>query len=60
VFNTEMRFEPIARGTLLVTLVAGNPKGLLKMAAVTLSNHRRHEIEADLRNLRQLIESRAL
>jgi carbon monoxide dehydrogenase subunit G len=60
VFNTEVRFDPIVQGTRLVTLVAGNPKGLLKLAAVTLSHHRRHEIEADMHNLKQLMESRAL
>jgi uncharacterized membrane protein len=57
VFSTEVCFEPIARGTRVVTLVAGNPKGLLKVAAVTLSNHRRHEIEADLQNLKRMMET---
>jgi uncharacterized membrane protein len=57
VFSTEVRFKRIARGTRLVTLVAGNPRGLVKLVAVTLSNHRRHEIEADIRNLKRLMEA---
>jgi uncharacterized membrane protein len=57
VFSTEVRFEPIARGTRVVTLIAGNPRGLLKVAAVTLSSHRRHEIEADLLNLKRMMEA---
>ena len=56
-FMTEVSFEPIARGTRLVTLVAGQPKGLVKLAAITLSNHRRHEIEADLQNLKRMMEA---
>ncbi len=39
---------------------AASCNGLLKLAAVTLSNYRRHEIEADMRNLKHLMESRAL
>jgi uncharacterized membrane protein len=60
IFGTEVRFERIAQGTRLVTLVDGKPKGLLKVAAITLSNFRRSEIEADLRTLKQLMESGAL
>ena len=56
-FSTEVTFEPIARGTRMVTLVAGQPKGLAKLAAITLSNHRRHEIEADLHNLKRMLEA---
>jgi hypothetical protein len=59
-FGTEVRFEPTSKGTRLVTLVAGRPKGVLKLAAVTLSDYRRSEIEADLINLKDLMESRAL
>jgi hypothetical protein len=56
-FTTEVSFERIAGGTRLVTLVAGQPKGLVKLAAITLSNHRRHEIEADLHNLKRMLEA---
>ncbi len=59
-FSTEVSFEPIADGTRLVTMVAGQPKGLVKLAAITLSNHRRHEIEADLHNLKRMMEARLL
>ena len=59
-FTTEVTFEPIARGTRMVTLVAGQPKGLVKLAAITLSSHRRHEIEADLHNLKQMLEAGSL
>jgi uncharacterized membrane protein len=59
-FGTEVRFERIASGTRLVTLVEGQPRGLLKLAAIALSHHRQSEIEADLRNLKQLMESEAL
>jgi uncharacterized membrane protein len=56
-FSTDVRFDRTARGTRLVTLVAGNPTGLAKLAAITLSNHRRHEIEADLHNLKHMMEA---
>jgi uncharacterized membrane protein len=56
-FTTDVRFEPVARGTRMVTLVAGQPKGLVKLAAITLSNHRRHEIESDLHNLKRMMEA---
>jgi uncharacterized membrane protein len=56
-FTTDVRFEAIAGGTRVVTLVAGQPKGLLKLAAVTLSNHRRREIDADLQNLKRMMEA---
>ena len=56
-FSTDVRFDRTARGTRLVTLVAGNPTGLVRLAAITLSNHRRHEIEADLHNLKQMMEA---
>ena len=56
-FTTEVSFEPIAGGTRLVTLIAGQPKGLVKLAAITLSNHRRHEIEADLHSLKRMLEA---
>ena len=56
-FTTEVSFEPIGRGTRMVTLVAGQPKGLAKLAAITLSSHRRHEIEADLKNLKRMMEA---
>ncbi len=59
-FGTEVRFERIAQGTRLVTLVEGQPSGLIKVMAVTLSKFRRSEIEADLRNLKQLMESGTL
>lgn len=59
-FSTEVNFEPIARGTRMVTLVAGQPKGLAKLAAITLSNHRRHEIESDLHNLKRMLEAELL
>jgi hypothetical protein len=59
-FTTEVSFEPIVRGTRLVTWVAGQPKGLAKLAAITLSSHRRHEIEADLHNLKAMLEARSL
>jgi uncharacterized membrane protein len=59
-FGTEVRCEPIAQGTRLVTLIEGKAKGLLKLATVALSHHRQTEIEADLRNLKQLMESAAL
>ena len=59
-FGTEVRFERIAAGTRLVTLVEGQPPGLLKLAAVALSHQRQSEIAADLRNLKQLMESAAL
>ena len=59
-FTTEVSFEPIARGTRMVTLVAGQPKGLVKLAAITLSSHRRHEIEADLHNLKRMLEAGSL
>jgi uncharacterized membrane protein len=59
-FDTEVRFQRVARGTRLVTLVQGQAKGLLKLAAVALSHHRQSEIEADLRNLKQLMEAGAL
>jgi uncharacterized membrane protein len=59
-FGTEVRFERIDMGTRLVTLVEGQPKGLLRLAAVALSRHRQSEIEADLRRLKQLMESAAL
>jgi hypothetical protein len=59
-FGTEVRFEPTSKGTRLVTLIAGQPKGVLKVAAITLSNYRRSEIEADLVNLKNLMESRVL
>jgi uncharacterized membrane protein len=60
VFTTEVRFEAVAGGTRIVTLVQGSPSGVLRLAAVTLSNHRRGEIEADLRNLKRLMEAAAL
>jgi uncharacterized membrane protein len=59
-FTTDVRFEPIAGGTRVVTMVAGQPKGILKLAAVTLSNHRRREIDADLQNLKRLMEAGVL
>jgi len=59
-FGTEVRFERIPQGTRLVTLVEGHAKGLLRLATVALSHHRQAEIEADLRNLKQLMESGAI
>jgi hypothetical protein len=59
-FTTDVSFERIAVGTRMVMLVAGQPKGLVKLAAVTLSNHRRHEIEGDLHNLKQMMEAGVL
>jgi hypothetical protein len=59
-FTTDVRFEPIARGTRMVTSVAGQPRGLVRLAAITLSNHRRHEIESDLHNLKRMMEARLL
>jgi uncharacterized membrane protein len=56
-FGTEVRFERIAQGTRLVTLIEGHAKGLLRLATVALSHHRQGEIEADLRNLKQLMEA---
>ena len=40
-----------------MTLIAGQPKGLVKLAAITLSSHRRREVEADLRNLKRMMEA---
>lgn len=59
-FTTEVSFEPIARGTRMVSLIAGRPRGLVRLAAITLSNHRRHEIDADLRNLKRMLEAGVL
>jgi hypothetical protein len=59
-FTTDVRFEPTVAGTRVVTLIAGQPRGLVRLAAVTLSNHRRHEIEADLQNLKLMMEAGAL
>ena len=59
-FATEVRFEPIAQGTRLVTLVEAHAKGLLRFAAMALSKHRKSEIEADLVRLKQLMESGAV
>lgn len=56
-FMTDVRFEPIPGGTRLVTMVAGQPKGILKLAAVTLSNYRRREIDADLQTLKRMMEA---
>jgi Polyketide cyclase / dehydrase and lipid transport len=56
-FTTEVSFERIALGTRLVTLVTGRPRGLVKLAAVSLSRHRRDEVTADLANLKRLLES---
>ena len=56
-FTTDVSFEPIAGGTRIMTLIAGQPKGLVKLAAITLSNHRRHEIDADLHNLKRMLEA---
>jgi uncharacterized membrane protein len=59
-FGTEVRFQRIVQGTRVVTLVEGQAKGLLRLAAVALSHHRQSEIEADLRNLKQLMEAGVL
>ena len=60
VFGTEVYFESIPRATRVTTRVEGHPKGVARMVAVTLSNHRRVEIEADLRNLKHMMEAGAL
>jgi uncharacterized membrane protein len=59
-FDTEVRFSPTRRGTELEVLVSGRPSGVLKLAAVVLSRHRSAEIEADLGNLRRLLEAGSL
>jgi uncharacterized membrane protein len=56
-FSTEVRFERIAQGTRLVTFIEVQNRGLLRFAMMALSNHRRSEIEADLRRLKQMMES---
>jgi hypothetical protein len=60
VFRTDVRFVRVREGTRLDVLVAGAPTGLLRSAAVTLSNHRRREIDKDLRNLKRLMEASTL
>jgi Polyketide cyclase / dehydrase and lipid transport len=59
-FGTEVRFERIAQGTRLVTLIEVHAKGVLRFAAMALSNHRKSEIEADLHRLKLLMESDAI
>jgi len=59
-FTTEVRFERIAQGTRLVTLIEVHAKGVLRFAAMALSNHRKSEIEADLHRLKLLMESGAI
>jgi uncharacterized membrane protein len=56
-FDTEVRFAPTRRGTELEVLVSGRPSGVLRLAAVVLSRHRSAEIEADLGNLKGLLEA---
>jgi len=59
-FSTGVRFERIAQGTRLVTLIEVHAKGALKFVVMALSNHRKAEIEADLHRLKLLMESGAV
>jgi uncharacterized membrane protein len=59
-FDTEVRFASMRRGTELEVLVSGKPTGVFRIAAVVLSKHRSAEIEADLGNLKGLLEAGSL
>ena len=59
-FRTSVLFEPIAKGTRDSGVIEGHVRGALNVALVALSRRRRREIEADLQNLKRLMESRAL
>jgi hypothetical protein len=59
-FRTEVHFVGTREGTRIETLVEGRPSGLLRVAAVSLSSHRRGEIERDLHTLKRLMEASAL
>lgn len=60
VFDTQVCFTPTRRGTQLTVLVAGRPTGIARIVATTLSRRRSAEIEADLGNLKGLLEAGSL
>ncbi len=57
VFESEVRFFSTRGGTELEVLVRGRPTGIARIAASVLSRHRSAEIEADLGNLKGLLEA---
>ena len=57
VFTTTVCVQTIAQGSRLTVLVEGKFTGLAKLAAVTLSHHRSNQIEADLANLKLLMDA---
>jgi Polyketide cyclase / dehydrase and lipid transport len=57
-FETRVQLTQVRRNaTLLATVVEGHPTGVVRIAAVALSRHRRAEIDRDLQRLKRLMES---
>jgi hypothetical protein len=60
-FETRVQLTKVqgrdGRATLVDTVVEGHPSGVVRVAAVALSRHRRAEIDRDLRTLKRMMES---
>jgi len=60
-FETRVQLTEVRRraghATLMDTIVEGHPTGVVRIAAVALSRHRRGEIHRDLRTLKRMMES---
>jgi len=59
-FETAFRFIACHPGTLVQTEVEGHARRLVRLAVITLSHVRRHEIERELRRLERMMETGAL
>jgi hypothetical protein len=56
-FETRVQLRRAGRGTHVDTVIEGRPSGVVRIATVALSRHRRGEIERDLRTLKRMMES---
>ena len=56
-FETRVELRRAGRGTIVNTVVEGRPTGVVRIAAVALSHHRRGEIDRDMRTLKRMMEA---
>ncbi len=56
-FQTRIALQTSASGTVVQTDIEGHVSGAARLALITLSHHRRREIERDLKRLKRMMET---